>query len=133
MEGNQIRLRINGLTELDRLELEKIIEPGTLEFQRKATPSGQLGEPGTWTAIIEITALAVPIIGSSLALWLSHGSRRSVLKDQIEIETDTARVRRKLLIKSSSSDALKAEVVKQLTDIAALATSNETAGQNQPK
>jgi len=128
MEDGEVRLRIGGLTELDRLELEKAVASCELQIERQRTPDGQLGEPGALEAILTFGIAALPVIAGALGLWLSHGSRRSLLKDEFEMETPHVKIRRKLLISSRSSDEIKAEVVKQLTDMAAFARASEPPG-----
>jgi hypothetical protein len=108
MGQDDIRTSINGLTELDRLELEKIIGQKHLAITTQRTPDGHLGEPGSMTAMITIGIAALEVVGGSLALWLAKDRRKSLLKDEIEIKTTKGTIRRKLVIKSESSDAIPA-------------------------
>ncbi len=121
MDHDNIQIGISGLTELDRLELEKIVGPDHVDVSAPRTAKGHLGEPGSMTAIITIGLAALEVVGGVLALWLAKERRKSVLKDEIEIKTSKGTIRRKLTITAESSDAIKAEVVKQLNDMVALA------------
>ena len=133
MDPHTVVITLNGLTELDRLELEEILEhervSSDVQFQQQPTPEGRLGEPGSLNAVIRIAEVTLPVIVAVLGVWLSQARRSWVLKDEIEIETRKGRIRRKVYVSSTSSDGAKAEVIKQLNDMAAVANSEDTAGQ----
>jgi hypothetical protein len=109
-----IEVRIPGLTQLDKLELEQALEKQNVEFLPTRTPEGHLGQPDTLMAIIHLTELALPVIGLNLAIYLASKRRRDVLKHDLEMRSGGRVLRSKLRVASESVDAIKAEVVEQL-------------------
>jgi hypothetical protein len=107
-------LRIDRLTELDRLELIKAFGADAVRFEDRRPPDGHLGELDTVTAIVTVTLATVDIAAMALALWLAGGGRKTVVRDHLVIETPQGRLVRKLEVTSSSREALQPEIVRQL-------------------
>ena len=118
MDDPAIRLRIDHLTQLDRLELDKALAAGPVAVQVQATPvaAGRLGEPGELTAYLVVTLATIDAVGLALAVWLAKGGRKSSLKDHIVIETPQGRMERTLVITSSAQEQITPEIVRQLRE-----------------
>lgn len=114
MDSDTLQLRIDRLTELDRLELVKALGADAVRFEDQRPPDGHLGELDTVTAIVTITLATVNVAGAALALWLSRGGKKAALRDHLIIETPQGRLVRKLEVTGSSHEELKPELVRQL-------------------
>lgn len=117
MKGN-VRISFRGLTELDRLELEKAVGKGNVEIERQETREGSVGDAGSLTAIVEIALDMLPEVAALVGIWLAAGRRKTVIKNVVEVETEKGRVRQQLSITSQAQDGIPNDVVKQLTDMA---------------
>lgn len=128
---DDLRIEVSGLTELERLELEEIIGE-KLAVVPQSTPAGHLGEPGTLTAIVQISQVAIPTIGTCLAIFLAKGRDKVRIKDNIDVTTKNGSFRRKLNIVADKEDAVKADVIRQLGEAAMSirreATANDDSG-----
>lgn len=116
MKGN-VRISFHGLTELDRLELEKAVGSEHVETERQETLEGSVGDAGSLTAIVEIVLDMLPEVAALIGIWLSAGRRKTVVKNVVEVETDQGRIRQQLSITSRTQDGISSDVVKQLTDM----------------
>lgn len=114
MAPDEIHLRIEHLTDLDKLELIKVLAPGSVRFEQQRPADGRLGELDTITAIVTITLATINTAGFALAIWLSRGGRQGSIHDQIEVVTEQGSYKRTLNIKGSSHDELQPEVIKFL-------------------
>jgi hypothetical protein len=117
MDSNDLRVTLENLTELDRLELEELLGDAIVTIPQ-STPSGHLGEPGTLAAVIELSKFAIPTIGACLGIFLAKGRHREGLVDKIEVSNSHGTFRRRLEISTSTAEAVKADVIKELTKAA---------------
>jgi hypothetical protein len=122
MAQDDIQVTLSGLTELERLDLEQTVGKEFIQVVPHPTPSGQIGEPGTLDAIIRISEIAIPIIGTNLAIWLSAKRSGRRFKDKIVIETPRGNFRREVSITSTDQEAAKPELVEHLTKFAEAAS-----------
>jgi hypothetical protein len=117
MDLNDLHVTLSDLTELDRLELEELLGE-KVETTPRPAPRGHLGEPGTWTVIIELSKVAIPTIGTCLAIFLGKGRHRVDVADNIEVSNSKGTFRRKLQISIDDEQAVKANVIKELDQAA---------------
>lgn len=117
MKGN-VRISFRGLTELDRLELEKAVGREHVETERQETREGSVGDAGSLTAIVEIALDLLPEVATFIAIWLAAGRRKTVIKNVVEVETDEGRISQNLYITSKTKDGISDEIVKQLKEMA---------------
>jgi hypothetical protein len=115
MAKNDLQLEISDLTELDKLELEEALGQ-KLNVEAQVTSAGHLGEPGLLKAIIEVSQVAVPVIGSCLAIFLARGGNITRYQDKLVIKNKKGSIARTVKFTSSKHDAISAEVIKQIND-----------------
>jgi hypothetical protein len=114
MESDDLYVSLPHLTELDKLELEEILG-GRVTVKPEATPSGHLGEPGTVEAIISLAKYAIPSIAAVLSIYLVKGRHRERVIDETFIANASGTFHRKLSISTASEEAVKADVIRELT------------------
>jgi hypothetical protein len=76
MEGSGYAIILEGLSELDRQELERKIPPHNLSFIKPTVPEGTHGELVTVVAVVVISVSAI----SGLTAWLLTGKSRKKVK-----------------------------------------------------
>lgn len=115
MAPDALRLRINHLTELDRLELAKLMGAEAVRFEETRPPDGRLGELDTLTAIVTISLATISTTGIVLSIWLAKGGKKLTIHRNLLIEAaDGSRVVHEVKIVGNSQDEISAEVLQGL-------------------
>lgn len=114
MSDKETIIRINGLSKLDRLELDQMIGSDNVTFEEDTLQSRKYGEPAMITAVITI---AIPSI-AALAVWaLKHRSSES-FEETIEIIRPNGEKEIKHIKRSVASSAPpSADMLQQLASI----------------
>jgi hypothetical protein len=114
MGADDLYVSLPNLTELDKLELEETLG-GPVVVKPEATPSGHFGEPGTVIALISLAKYAIPSIAACLSVYLVKGRHRERVVDETFIANASGTFHRKLSISTASEEAVKADVIRELT------------------
>jgi hypothetical protein len=112
---NQVapKLRIDGLTRLEQLELTDALPAGQVEAQLQETLVGGMhGDLGTWQVLIEVTGQSLPL----LALWLLKRRKKSVVEFEKESSDARGWERYSIRVEESEESAPEGNVLRQLTD-----------------
>jgi hypothetical protein len=117
MTTDDLQIEISDMTELDRLELQESLGD-KLRSEPQATSPGHLGEPGLLKAIVEISLVAIPILGTSLGIFLARKENKLRYEDKIVIKSTKWTMSRKIKLSASKHDEISAEVIKQINDFA---------------
>jgi len=107
MSKNQIQLRLEGLTKLQALDLQKQLGAGSVRIESKPAASNDFGDLVTTIALVTITVEALKV----LAVWLSTPRKADTLKLKRSDGTEIQLSRRS---SGDSSAGGQAEVLKQL-------------------
>src|SRR4051794_7094862 len=107
----QVSISISGVSRLAVLELEE--ELGSLvTIDERPRTTLDYGDLTTITAVVIVSTAAL----SNLSIWIAKQRSRSVARQEIEIHrADGSTYRHILEFKSSSEDAIAADVLNQLS------------------
>jgi hypothetical protein len=112
MATSASKLRLDGLTRLDLLELKRLAPAGAIE-EEQPNSSDEHGEPLT-IGIITVSAAAL----SALSVWLvTPHDKKSFTRSVEIIEADGSVHRESVGYKESSRKSPNAEVLKQLSKL----------------
>ena len=104
------QLIVGGLSALDKEELELQLG-AAIGFVEPSVPQGTLAEPATIAAVITLGSIAITAFGA----WLSKARQKHLLRERFRVlHPDGSSEEHVLEIQSSSEDAIKAEVIRQL-------------------
>lgn len=111
MENQPLVVRIPALTELEKLELEKQVNPNLLEFKKQTIETDAHGELMTTTAVVIITVAAL----QGLTAWLLRTSRRRKIKKVFKITYPDGRTEERTIeLDLSESQAPEADVLEAI-------------------
>lgn len=114
MSGKETVIRVAGLSKLDKIELNQMIDGDRVTFEDETLESGQYGEPMTIVAIIVV---AIPTIAALAAWALKHRNSES-FEETIEIVHPDGSKEIKHIKKTASSSAPpSADMLQQLASI----------------
>jgi hypothetical protein len=107
-------IRIQGLGNLDAVELQDLLSSTGISVEGTAHPPGKLQEIGTITLVLGVT---IPALGV-LAAWLLKPRQFRELNLDLEIErSDGTRTRVKLGTRSSSEEPPSEEIIDKISSI----------------
>ena len=111
MSTQQAKLRVPGLTHLERIELQEYLNEDQVRFEQRADSSDRHGDLGTTAAIVLVSVTAL----KAFTAWLLATHHGETIERDIVVEhSDGRREQQRLRYRRTSSEAPDAAVLKQL-------------------
>jgi cytoskeletal protein RodZ len=106
----EAEMTLSGLSDAERLSLEKEIDSGCIRFREIPVPNATFGEPTTIIALIYLTASVL----FAISLWLARKVRFQETSYELSLK-DANGVEKKLVIRSKESETeTQKEIISEL-------------------
>lgn len=114
MGDQAVKVRIVGLTKLDKLELQKMLGSEQVSFEESRSSTGTHGELATATAVVIVSLAALRV----LAVYLATSQNRTIGRKRIEVvNKDGSKRVEEIEISDASSSSPDDKVMKQLASV----------------